>query len=64
MATNNLEPASERQYVSAVTQFSSQYGAGDSEWGACNIAGPPRVYPNYGDDGRAWAPQQYTTPVS
>ncbi|NMA75602.1 MAG: hypothetical protein GX963_15940, partial [Bacteroidales bacterium] len=33
---------------------SSQYGSGD--WSAKQIVGEPNVYPNYGDNGQAWAP--------
>ena len=33
---------------------SSEYGGGD--WSAKQMLGQPDFYPNYGDDGRAWAP--------
>ncbi len=64
MCASPVEPCFERQYVSAVLAFSTQYGTGDSNWGACNIVGQPRVYPTTGDNPKAWAPQQYTGKVS
>jgi hypothetical protein len=36
---SQVPPLIERQFVSKVTGFSSEYGAGDSNWGACNICG-------------------------
>lgn len=35
---------------------SSEYGSGD--WSAQQALGEPNVYPNYGDNGHAWAPSQ------
>eukprot|EP00042_Codosiga_hollandica_P050289 m.597111 g.597111 ORF g.597111 m.597111 type:complete len:445 (+) comp58061_c0_seq19:95-1429(+) len=54
-AAFSAQPIVQRQYVSKVTSFSSEYGAGDNNWGAVNIIGPPRVYPQTGDNTKAWA---------
>jgi hypothetical protein len=45
----------EEQWVEKVTEWSTQYGEGNGNWGACNIEGPPRVYPELGDRNTAWA---------
>lgn len=45
------------QWVKEVAAFSSQYGANAGNWGASNVVGPPTVYPKYGDNVNAWAPQ-------
>ena len=41
------------QWAITVTA-SSEYGGGD--WAAKQMLGEPDFYPNYGDDGHAWAP--------
>lgn len=38
------------------TSASSEYGSGT--WSAQQLLGQPNVYPNYGDNGYAWAPAQ------
>lgn len=42
-----------RQFVSKVTNFSSQYNS--TSWSANAVIGPPRVYPQHGDLHGAWA---------
>ncbi|XP_053390591.1 uncharacterized protein LOC123562101 [Mercenaria mercenaria] len=43
------------QWVKKVTKFSSQYDS--TGWSANCLAGPPNVYPDYGDRTGAWAPE-------
>eukprot|EP01080_Neovahlkampfia_damariscottae_P005802 gene5802-9625_t len=43
-----------QQYVDKVISFSSEGGS----YPASNLIGPPSVYPSYGNDTRAWSPQQ------
>jgi hypothetical protein len=45
------------QWVEKALEWSSQYGEGKGNWGACNVEGPPTVYPAFGDNVNAWASQ-------
>lgn len=41
---------SDGQWATTVVNFSSQYGTHDTgSYTAANIAGPPAIYPKYGD---------------
>lgn len=42
-----------RQWVSSVSNFSSQYDS--TGWSAEQVIGPPKVYPKHGDIRGAWA---------
>lgn len=42
-----------RQWVSSVSNFSSQYDS--TGWSAEKVIGPPKVYPKHGDIRGAWA---------
>jgi hypothetical protein len=43
--------APERQWVDAVTAYSTEYGG---SWSASEVTGPPDIYPQYGDIGGSW----------
>lgn len=50
---DNKEKKILRQWVLEVSAFSSQYG--NPSWQAANVSGPPRVFPQHGDNALAWA---------
>ncbi|CAH1795268.1 unnamed protein product [Owenia fusiformis] len=48
-----LDDTCTRQWGLKILRFSSQYN--NTSWSANSVLGPPRVYPQYGDIGGAWA---------